>query len=65
MAGYRKCHSASFDAFGLRRASASRLVDLFVGRDDVAQIAAEQILVEMLDLAGAVTSGPTDGRNPG
>ena len=46
-----------FNAFGLGEFSQAAF-DLFVSRNDVAQIAAEQILVEMLNLAGAVTLIP-------
>ena len=42
-----------FDAFGLGELGQT-LLDLLVGRDDAAQTTAEQVLVEVLDLAGVV-----------
>ena len=53
-----------FDALGLGE-SGQTAFDLLIGGDDVAQVAAEQILVEVLHLAGVDRADPTDGRNPG
>ena len=53
-----------FDALGLGE-SGQTAFDLLIGGDDVAQVAAEQILVEVLHLAGVIALVPADGRNPG
>jgi len=47
----------AFDAFGLGQLDQTA-VDLLVRGDDVAQVAAEEVLVEVLDLAGLVLEIP-------